>query len=101
MKKWIQVHDSAPVWVNFTSDDKFAYITGARNSIVHAAGPRNSRKSLPNNARALTARTETTSAGTTAFIYTIGKGEESHNRGKMVGMVDADTMDVEFQARVR
>ena len=26
------------------------------------------------------------------FIYTIGKGEESHNRGKVLGMVDVDTM---------
>jgi hypothetical protein len=34
VKKWISVHDSAPVWVNFTTDDKLAYITGSRNSIV-------------------------------------------------------------------
>ncbi len=93
VKKWISVPDSAPTWVNYTSDGKSAYITGSRNSIVihvdletgtvvseqraGVDGPYGNHFGWDNR-----------------YIYTIGKGEESHNKGKMLGMVDAATFDV-------
>jgi hypothetical protein len=93
VKKWIQVHDSAPVWVNYTSDQKFAYITGSRNSIVMKLDVE--KQEIVTEQRAGVDGPYGNHLGwDDRFIYTIGKGEESHNRGKMVGMVDAATMEI-------
>jgi len=93
IKKWIQVHDSAPVWVNFTSDDKYAYITGARNSIVLQLDME-AEKIVTEQRAGVDGPYGNHFGWDNQFIYTIGKGEESHNRGKMVGMVDTSTMSV-------
>ena len=77
IKKFISVPDSAPVWVNFTSDEKFAYITGARNSIVMKLDLEEGERSLPNNVPALTVRMAITSAGTIAISIPSAK-ERSH-----------------------
>jgi len=93
IKKWISVPDSAPVWVNFTSDQKHAYITGARNSIVMKLDLE--EKKIVTEQRAGVDGPYGNHFGwDDRYIYTIGKGEESHNRGKMLGMVDAATMEV-------
>lgn len=93
IKKWISVPDSAPVWVNFTSDGKFAYITGARNSIVMKLDMEEGE--IVTEQRAGVDGPYGNHFGwDDRYIYTIGKGEESHNRGKMLGMVDTATMEV-------
>ena len=93
VKKWINVHDSAPTWVNFTSDQKFAYITGSRNSIVLKYDVE--KQEIVTEQRAGVDGPYGNHFGwDDRFIYTIGKGEESHNRGKMVGLVDAATMEI-------
>jgi hypothetical protein len=94
VQKWVNIHDSAPVWVAFTLDNELAYISGARHSEIFK---------LDLNQGEITA---TQRAGVDGpygahfgwddrFLYTIGKGEESHNRGKMVGKVDTATMNVD------
>ena len=93
VKKWIQVHDSAPVWVNFTSDDKYAYITGARNSIILQLDME-AEKIVTEQRAGVDGPYGNHFGWDNEYIYTIGKGEESHNRGKMVGMVDTSTMSV-------
>jgi mono/diheme cytochrome c family protein/DNA-binding beta-propeller fold protein YncE len=93
VKKWIQVHDSAPVWVNFTSDDKYAYITGARNSIILQLDME-TEKVITEQRAGVDGPYGNHFGWDNQYIYTIGKGEESHNRGKMVGMVDTSTMSV-------
>jgi mono/diheme cytochrome c family protein/DNA-binding beta-propeller fold protein YncE len=93
VKKWIQVHDSAPVWVNFTSDDKYAYITGARNSIILQLDME-AEKVVTEQRAGVDGPYGNHFGWDNQYIYTIGKGEESHNRGKMVGMVDTSTMSV-------
>jgi DNA-binding beta-propeller fold protein YncE len=93
VKKWIQVHDSAPVWVNYTSDQKFAYITGARNSIVMKLNIE-AGKVVTEQRAGVDGPYGNHFGWDDRYIYTIGKGEESHNRGKMVGIVDADTMEI-------
>jgi DNA-binding beta-propeller fold protein YncE/mono/diheme cytochrome c family protein len=93
VEKWIQVHDSAPVWVNFTSDDKYAYITGSRNSIVMQLDFE-AQKIITEQRAGVDGPYGNHFGWDDRFIYTIGKGEESHNRGKMVGMVDTATMSV-------
>jgi len=93
IKKWISVPDSAPVWVNFTTDQKHAYITGARNSIVMKLDLE--EEEIVTEQRAGVDGPYGNHFGwDDRYIYTIGKGEESHNRGKMVGMVDTATMEV-------
>jgi hypothetical protein len=93
VKKWIKVPDSAPVWVNFTTDQKHAYITGSRNSIIMKVDLE--EEEVVTEQRAGVDGPYGNHFGwDDRFIYTIGKGEESHNRGKMVGMVDTTTMEV-------
>ncbi len=93
IKKFISVPDSAPVWVNFTSDDKYAYITGARNSIVMKLDLE--EEEVVTEQRAGVDGPYGNHFGwDDRYIYTIGKGEESHNRGKVLGMVDTATMEV-------
>ena len=93
VKKWISVPDSAPVWVNFSSDEKHAYITGARNSIIMKLDLE--EEEIVSEQRAGVDGPYGNHFGwDDRYIYTIGKGEESHNRGKMLGMVDTSTMEV-------
>jgi DNA-binding beta-propeller fold protein YncE len=93
IKKFINVPDSAPVWVNFTSDDKYAYITGARNSIVMKLDLEKGKVTTEQRA-GVDGPYGNHFGWDDRYIYTIGKGEESHNRGKMLGMVDTATMEV-------
>jgi len=93
IKKFISVPDSAPVWVNFSSDSKHAYITGARNSIVMQLDM-DEGKIVSEQRAGVDGPYGNHFGWDDRFIYTIGKGEESHNRGKMLGMVDASTMEV-------
>ncbi len=93
VKKWISVPDSAPVWVNFSSDEKHAYITGARNSIVMKLDLEE-EKIVSEQRAGVDGPYGNHFGWDDRYIYTIGKGEESHNRGKMLGMVDTSTMEV-------
>lgn len=93
IKKFISVPDSAPVWVNFSSDSKHAYITGARNSIVMKLDM-DQGKIVSEQRAGVDGPYGNHFGWDDRIIYTIGKGEESHNRGKMLGMVDAATMEV-------
>ncbi len=92
VKKWIQVHDSAPTWINFSSDQKLAYITGSRNSIVLKLDLE-TEKIVTEQRAGVDGPYGNHFGWDDRYIYTIGKGEESHNLGKMLGMVDADTME--------
>lgn len=93
VRKWIKVPDSAPVWVNFTTDEKFAYVTGSRNSIVIKVDLEK-REVVAEQRAGVDGPYGNHFGWDDRYIYTIGKGEESHNRGKMLGMVDAATMEV-------
>jgi DNA-binding beta-propeller fold protein YncE len=89
--KNIPIPDSTPIWVHFSGDGKYAYVSGGHESIV---------------AKVDTAKGEviaTTRAGTEGpyglnlswdekLLVTIGKGEGSHNRGITEGLVDPVTM---------
>ena len=93
VRKWLKVPDSAPVWVTYTSDGNDAYITGARGSIVMHVDME-SQKFVAEQRAGVDGPYGNHFGWDDRFIYTIGKGEESHNRGKMLGMVDASTMEV-------
>lgn len=91
VKKWVEVPDSAPVWVAYTSDNKHAYITGARNSIVlqYDVGH---QEIITEQRSGVDGPYGGHLGWDDRFVYSIGKGEESHNRGKMLGMMDSSTM---------
>jgi DNA-binding beta-propeller fold protein YncE len=93
VRKWVKVPDSAPVWVAWTSDNKAAYISGARNSVVFKFD-RTTEKIVEEQRAGVDGPYGAHLGWDNRYIYTIGKGEESHNRGKMVGKVDAETMSV-------
>ena len=93
VKKWIHVPDSAPVWVNYTSDSKTAYITGARNSIIIQVDLEHGEFVTEQRA-GVDGPYGNHFGWDDRYIYTIGKGEESHNKGKVLGMVDTTTMQV-------
>ena len=93
VKKWIHLPDSAPVYMAFTSDGETAFISGARNSIVMEYDVH--EQEVVNEQRAGVDGPYGAHLGwDNRYIYTIGKGEESHNQGKMIGMVDRETMAV-------
>jgi DNA-binding beta-propeller fold protein YncE len=93
IKKWINVPDSAPVWMSFTSDGETAFISGSRNSIVMEYDVKE-QKIVHEQRAGVDGPYGAHFGWDDRFIYTIGKGEESHNRGKMLGMVDKTTMAV-------
>jgi len=90
---WIKIADSAPVWVAFSSDNKYAYVTGAHHSEVFKLD-RAEKKIVAKQRAGVDGPYGVHFGWDDRFLYTIGKGEESHNRGKMVGMVDAATMHI-------
>ncbi|MEH6473719.1 MAG: hypothetical protein V7752_21050 [Halopseudomonas sp.] len=93
VKKWAKVDDSAPAMLAFTSDNKYAYISGARNSIVMKFDVE--KKKVVSEQRAGVDGPYGVHLGwDDRYLFTVGKGEESHNRGKVLGKVDSATMDV-------
>ena len=93
VEKWIAIGDSALAWASFSSDNDYLYVTGARNSIVVQVDLHD--KEVVTEQRAGVDGPYGNHFGwDDRFIYTIGKSEEPHNRGKMIGMVDKDTMSV-------
>jgi len=85
--EWFEAHDSTPIWVDFSADGKYAYVSGGHESIVvrydreeskvthivraGVEGPYGIRLNWLDNE-----------------IWTVGKGEGSHNRGKVLGLID-------------
>lgn len=92
VRKWIRVPDSAPVWVAFTADGKDAFVTGARGSIVMHIDME-TEKFVTEQRAGVDGPYGGHFGWGERYLYSIGKGEESHNRGKMVGMVDVTTME--------
>lgn len=87
----IGVIDPEPVWVTFTTNGKFAYVSGGQNSIVTKI----STDGDPSRWKVVGAA----NAGTIGpyglaltwderYLFAIGKGEGTHNRGVSVGVVN-------------
>ena len=89
VRKAVSLEDSSPVWVSFTADYKTAYITGASSNRVFRydtaadkiTGVMRSGVEGPYGVHLSWDDKE---------LYTIGKGEASHNRGKVLGYLQAD-----------
>ena len=88
----IPLKDSNPVWVAFSSDNRYAYFTGAGFSRVHKYDRK--AEKIVGVARAGVEGPYGVHFGwNDKDLYVIGKGEASHNRGKVLGIVDATLME--------
>ena len=88
----IPIQESTPVWVAFSADDKYAYFTGAVTSRVFKYDRKADK--IVGVARAGVEGPYGAHFGwNDRDLYVIGKGEESHNRGKVVGFIDTTLME--------
>ncbi len=99
VKRHIEVADSNPVWVEFSADGKFAYVSGAEQSTI--------TKIRTEGDPARWDKVSTARAGTEGpygiylnwnetDLWISGKGEGSHNKGITIGLVNPKVMQRPF-----
>jgi DNA-binding beta-propeller fold protein YncE len=85
---YVQIPDGDPVWVAFSADNKYAYFTGALTSRVFKFNRQLDK--IVGEARAGVEGPYGVHLGwNEKDLYVVGKGEASHNRGRVLGLVDA------------
>lgn len=88
----IPIPDGNVIWTAFTADGKYAYIDGAIESRIFK---------YDRKADKLISWARAGAEGpygihldwSDRYLYAVGKGESSHNRGKVLGKVDTQLMD--------
>ena len=91
-KAVIEIPDGNPIWTSFSADNRYAYITGSHGSRVFKYD--REREDLISWARAGVEGPYGVHLGWgDEFAYTVGKGESSHNRGRVLGIVNTELMD--------
>lgn len=89
LRNVVKLEDSTPVWISFTSDDRYAYISGGHSSRVFRYDMEADK--ITGAIRAGVEGPYGVHFGwNDVDMFTIGKGEGSHNRGKVVGYVQAN-----------
>lgn len=91
LKDYIPIADSTPIWVDFTADGKYAYISGGHSSIV-VKYDREAKETVATARAGVHGPYGIRLSWDEKVVYTVGKGEGSHNRGKDLGMVDTELM---------
>lgn len=87
-KASVHVPDGTPVWVAFTGDGKTAYVSGGHTSRVFRYDMATDK--ITGQIRAGVEGPYGVHLGwDEKELFTVGKGEGSHNRGKVLGLVDA------------
>ncbi|OGA52919.1 MAG: hypothetical protein A3G24_26930 [Betaproteobacteria bacterium RIFCSPLOWO2_12_FULL_62_13] len=89
LRNVVKLEDGTPVWVTFSSDNGTAYISGGHTSQIFRYDV---------ETEAITGRIRAGVEGPYGIhfgwndkdLFTIGKGEGSHNRGKVVGYVQTN-----------
>jgi DNA-binding beta-propeller fold protein YncE len=88
----IPIRDSNPVWAAFSVDNRYAYFTGAGTSRIYKYDRKADK--VVGIARAGVEGPYGVHFGwNDKELYVVGKGEASHNRGKVLGLVDAALID--------
>jgi len=93
MIDYVPVNDSTPVWVSFASDGKHAYFSGGHSSQVFKYDMQ-ANEVVAHSRAGVEGPYGVHLGWNDTDLYTIGKGEGSHNRGKVVGLIDAELMEV-------
>ncbi len=89
---YVPVADSTPVWVSFSADGENAYFSGGHSSLVFKYDRIGDE--VTSHARAGVEGPYGVHLGwDDTFLYAVGKGEGSHNRGKVLGLINTDLMD--------
>ena len=97
LRKRIPVEDGDPVWISFTADNKTAYISGAHTNRVFRYDT--VKDVITGKIRAGVEGPYGVHLGwDEKELYTIGKGEGSHNRGKVLGYVQPALIGKTIQA---
>lgn len=87
--KTVTIDDSTPVWVSFTADNKYAYISGGHTDVIYRYDT--SQDKINGKIRSgVDGPYGVHLSWDDKDLYTIGKGEGSHNRGKILGYVQAN-----------
>lgn len=88
----IPLPDTNPVWAAFTADDRYAYFTGAGSSRLFKYDRKGGK--IVAAARAGVEGPYGAHFGwDDKYLYIVGKGEASHNRGRVLGLVDGTLME--------
>ena len=88
----IQIRDSNPVWAAFSVDNRYAYFTGAGTSRVYKYD-RKADKVIGVARAGVEGPYGAHFGWNDKELYVVGKGEASHNRGKVLGLLDAALID--------
>ena len=97
LKKRVPLEDGNPVWVSFTADNKIAYVSGAHTNQVFRYDV--AKEAVTGKIRAGVEGPYGVHLGwDDKDLYTIGKGEGSHNRGRVMGYVQAALVGKTMQA---
>ena len=97
--KNIGTHDPSPIWVEFTADGKFAFVSNGHHSSIAKIRTQGAPPTWE-----LTGITQAGTAGPYGLrlnwdetqLWASGKGEGSHNRGQSIGLADPIRMPVSW-----
>lgn len=89
LRSVVKIDDSTPVWISFTSDDAYAYVSGGHTSRVLRYDMETDK--ITGAIRAGVEGPYGVHLGwNDKDLFTVGKGEGSHNRGKVLGYVQSN-----------
>ena len=88
----IQLPDNTPVWTSFTADGNIAYIPGGHSSQVFKYD-RSAGRVVANSRAGVEGPYGVHLNWKDEELYTVGKGEGSHNRGKVLGLISTKLME--------
>lgn len=85
--------ENTPVWIDFSADNLYAYVTGGHSSTV-LKFDRTTEETLAIARAGVEGPYGIRSNWDGTELWTVGKGEGSHNQGRVMGLVDAIQMEV-------
>ena len=96
-KKWevvetIAVPESNPIWITFTLDGKTAFVSGGHTSSVMTID-RETFKTVRQTSAGVLGPYGIRLNWDETELWAIGKGESSHNRGKVIGLIDLTSLE--------
>ncbi|MBI2388549.1 MAG: WD40 repeat domain-containing protein [Deltaproteobacteria bacterium] len=92
LKKMLPIHDSTPVWIDFSADNRWAYASGGHSSVI-VKYDRATYKEIGESRAGVEGPYGLRLSWDGKIIYAVGKGEGSHNQGKEIGLVDTMIME--------
>ncbi len=88
----IAVPDGNPIWTAFSSNGRYAYFSGSHGSNVFKYD--RTENAVISYARAGVEGPYGIHLGwRDRYLFSVGKGESSHNRGRVLGMIDTKLME--------